>query len=207
MTPTSPSAYDLFLCVVCYIASQILHYRAMRYVTNWGMSIGFTTTGQRLPDKGFERVPEMRFPRRPSEHIIGFVLPMQGVAAVIESGFSLRPIQLFMWLHMACTLLRIITFSCTLLPDASGTCQYRDGKSIGGCHDLLFSGHQSAVVCVQVAMAYTFGFQWWITLAGAVVTVVNALCIISQRDHYTVDVVVGTYVPLLVAASGLAGAV
>ncbi len=115
--------------------------------------------------------------------------------------------------------LRFFTYSVTGLPGPADHCKPGEPYStfdgnvwthVGGpgkpnCGDLMFSGHMLQVLNFTLAMHHhrhkyfekafvRIGVMWFLWLT----VVVQAICIIMARNHYTVDVVAACYVaPML----------
>lgn len=182
--------------IVSYVVTQVVHYTAMRSITALGTSLDYSRHTFILYDLGFSLTPDWSMRRELSEALL-MLLIAQGIAATLWTA-SLGPALAFMLLHGSLTLLRVITFLSTILPDPSGTCQDRGGKSIGGCHDLCFSGHMAAFVSGQLLCAELFGHGLASSLLFAFLIFLKGYSIVAARSHYTVDVVVALYVSVLV---------
>lgn len=193
---------DFIICsiiTIIWATSQVMHWLAMRVVTKFGTINGFKSMTAPPYDCGFDLLPDWSTKRWPAEFLL-MVLPIQGTLACL-SKWHLGPLFAFFCMHTIVSLLRITTFTSTLLPDASGTCHIRKGKSIGGCHDLLFSGHTAAFVSVQLIFADAISQTVW-PLCLLLIVLMGA-AIVAARDHYTQDVIVAVYVTCLVYLAGI----
>ena len=182
--------------LACYTATQVIHYMAMRGVTELGTHLNYSKHTFILFDLGFNLTPDWSMRRELSECLLVFLI-LEGVIASLLT-WSLGPVLAFMLLHGTLTLLRVVTFLSTILPDPSGTCHIRTGKSIGGCHDLCFSGHMAAFVCGQLVCCELSGNGLGPSILFAGLIAMKGYSIVAARSHYTIDVVVALYVSILV---------
>lgn len=111
-----------------------------------------------------------------------------------------------------CTLLRIITFVSTLLPSPAAHClpdsiDYNPPKNTiemltrldlyKGCGDLIFSSH--TLIAINMALVvHHYSVDKRFKLIFWALTITLILMIIVSRNHYTVDIVVASYVTPLV---------
>lgn len=79
---------------------------------------------------------------------------------------------------------RSVLMVVTTLPDPSGKCKGNivPWKFDGGCSDLMFSGHTAAFTAVALQC---LPVRYALSLST-----VNGLCIIGQKRHYTIDVII-----------------
>ena len=148
-----------------------------------------------LFDLVHENVPNLQWARlAPELGTIGSVLYLAGLMLYNFDERSLDCFRTVLWAHGVILITRAISFSSTLLPDASQQCH--DSKFIGGCHDLIFSGHIALMtLCVACTLHFFFPHP-----AVRVVLVLNAclqtFLVAATRNHYTVDVVVAVVVAI-----------
>lgn len=116
--------------------------------------------------------------------------------------------------------LRFMSYAVTSLPGPAGHCRpgapgstFGDnsiftsvaGISSPNCGDLIFSGHMMQDIIFTLAMTHyraAFFQRAWLRVGVPLflwfTVVVQGICIVKARNHYTVDVVVASYVaPLL----------
>ena len=84
-------------------------------------------------------------------------------------------------------LLRVITSSVTVLPSPICTTSRPSCKAIGGCHDLIFSGHTSTMLIFAWHLQRCFPeYRTHLILF----CILGSAVIVATRGHYTIDVIV-----------------
>ena len=85
---------------------------------------------------------------------------------------------------------RSILVISTSIPDASGICEKKKFQ-IGYCNDLMFSGHTATVTLISLYLMSIFPNKRNMLILGNIITYI---LIIASKNHYTIDVLVGSYV-------------
>lgn len=100
----------------------------------------------------------------------------------------------FDWLKIAAFifLFKSITMSVTTLPDSQGHCEYRGFLNSGGCNDLIFSCHTAMITMTLLFTSLLLPKKFAPLLVAYLLTAIYF--IISTRNHYTVDVLLGLYI-------------
>lgn len=194
-------------------------------VTGWSLCVGMNLAyqlhvpGPALPDVGYRLIPEWPGSFSTSEYLLFGILYLtmfQGFAGfkIPYSWRDLNPrwdlMSSFLRTMAVVNVMRVLCFLCTQLPGPAIHCRpgspvYDPPKNIferadfaRGCGDLIPSGHTMLLlVCVMVwhdvsrNSLLTRVFIWGYALVFMVL-------VISQRKHYTIDVLVALYlVPLV----------
>jgi membrane-associated phospholipid phosphatase len=106
---------------------------------------------------------------------------------------------LLIWINLITItfICKFITMSVTILPDASKKCEnnLNEKFSFGYCNDLIFSGH-FAVITLTLLMIYYYNILNMPKLIYILILLLSAFQIISSRNHYTIDVIVGFIISL-----------
>lgn len=85
-------------------------------------------------------------------------------------------------------ILKTLTAVATILPDSSGRC--RNGRLLGSCNELFFSGHFAITLTMFVLLARTLpAHKMHIVAAGCLICPFVALFAVMSRNHYTIDVI------------------
>ena len=120
--------------------------------------------------------------------------------------FGLKKEKLFTVVHRAlltsivCNLMRITTISVTSCIDPRTTCETVKGDLftkflLHRCGDCMYSGHTSILVlCSLVWTSYNKNGKKAFTVIIWIICVLGSLNIISNRSHYTSDVVIAYYI-------------
>ena len=140
-------------------------------------------------------------------------LDVSGLGGEVLHAWSILPAVAAVWqgcglwwvrVHTLILVVRPLCFLGTLLPDASGVGRRPGVLDVrGGVHDLVFSGHTASALAGACVLSLhadpTRGLASvllpWAAFVGCLV---QSLCILAARQHYTVDVVVAwVMAPLL----------
>ena len=85
---------------------------------------------------------------------------------------------------------RSILVISTSLPDPSGVCEKKKFQ-IGYCNDLMFSGHTATITLISLYLMSIFPNKRNMLILGNIITYI---LIIASKNHYTIDVLIGSYV-------------
>ena len=85
---------------------------------------------------------------------------------------------------------RSILVISTSIPDASGKCEQKKFQ-IGYCNDLMFSGHTATITLISLYLMSIFPNKRNMLILGNIITYI---LIIASKNHYTIDVLIGSYV-------------
>lgn len=115
--------------------------------------------------------------------IVGFIL------------FSIIKNQLCIWYQVLFLLvlfhfIKLICSIITILPDPSGIC--KDKKTIGGCNELMPSGHMSTLLILLFCF-WSFMDKKQQVLFTSIIGI-YAIAIICVKNHYTIDVIMSFFV-------------
>jgi hypothetical protein len=113
----------------------------------------------------------------------------------------------FIWLMGILYLLRLISFSITIVPSPDMHCNTEPDTALRGvfhqfwqegCGDLIFSGHTMSMVLASLFIwKYCFPGNYMVAGALVMYNVMGMLLIIGTRMHYTVDVFIATIITVL----------
>lgn len=113
--------------------------------------------------------------------VVAYLYLLDGLDASLLNGL--------VWSYAVLMILRALTFSVTILP--SPVCSRRTKNlSIGGCHDLVFSGHVTATLLLAHTV-YTHDPRYGVALT--LYCVLGSLLVVATRAHYTLDVLVAWF--------------
>lgn len=93
--------------------------------------------------------------------------------------------------------IRMFTIYSTILPvSTTNKCNF-DGSFIGGCYDKIFSGHMTINILSSIVL---FKQNNNLLYPLIFLNVIAGLLIISSRDHYTIDVILGIILSLFIGS-------
>lgn len=187
------------LIVVSWIMSLIVMKFATIGVEIVGDSYGLNKQ-RPLIDLGFEMLPDKRHSSWLKTIYESIVLAPVLLGILISFETPSRWKRLMM-AHTALLTLRAMCFTSTLLPDASEMCKDNNKMLffVGGCYDLLFSGHMSTIGAMVYFFHfsksfedryYDYGRQLCNFVSTVAISFAPILCLLL-RKHYTVDVLLG----------------
>lgn len=175
-------------------------YSLLIYSLFWGLCIIFhkkladITYNKGLQIKLLESSPlydviQESFPNLQPYRIIPEILHFIPILTLLSNTIYYKHIEClkkFLLTHGILMFIRAISFSATLLPDSSGMCQM--SNHLGGCFDLLFSGHSTIMLlcCLLATEYFSFAKKWKLLLFAN--TGITSFLIILCRNHYTIDV-------------------
>lgn len=147
-----------------------------------------------LPDLVHDNVMNMQ-PYRIVPEIL-YLVPIVYLGLLVLYYRHLEAFRFFMTCHANLILCRALSFSGTTLPDPSQMCHV--SIYVGGCHDLIFSGHVMIMTLCVLELVHFFPL-WRITrLYFYISSSISAFMVISTRNHYTVDVYLSLYITVAV---------
>ena len=170
-----------------------------------------------LRDRGFELLPELGAQNQwVSEMMFGISFSLFIIWLLVN--WHIEAYVKWVRLLCICQLLRIITFSVTLLPSPNYHCRKENfiapelpsnpfvyfvvnigRQTTRSCGDLIFSSH--TIFILSFAIIYSrYGIHNYMKLLAWLWACVTSILIIASRKHYTVDVIVAWYVVPLVNA-------
>jgi len=157
-----------------------------------------------LPDILFRLVPYVYIP-----HFPDYFLAVSAITAIIftltrSDRFVL--LRRFMYCHALLMLMRSITVVATQFPDPNPNCHPTSfGTRIPRgifeafnpffsttCGDLMFSGHSVLFVLIYM-LIYDYSNRNFFRYISFIWTCLGLLSLIAARYHYTIDVIIGTY--------------
>jgi hypothetical protein len=169
--------------ILFWICCIFLHKKLADITYNKGLEINLLKS---LP---LYDVIQESFPNLQKYRIIPEVLHFIPMLTLLFNTIYHQHIQCFkkfLLTHGILMFIRAISFSVTLLPDSSGMCQL--STHLGGCFDLLFSGHSTIMLlcCLLLNQFYDIQLKWKMVLFAN--TGITSFLIILCRNHYTIDV-------------------
>ncbi|KAJ1911613.1 hypothetical protein IWQ60_010053 [Tieghemiomyces parasiticus] len=190
----------------CLVACWATTYYLMNVVANMASyRSSFIQHSERLPDLGFEVIPEIQ------ELWLTdlFDVLMFAPTAIMATFINRRPNYILvkgLGSSLICNIMRICTVAVTSLPDSRAGCQFVTGDfwttfRLHRCGDCMFSGHTTIfVLCTMVWVSHAP--RNWIgivcTFLIATVCIAGSLVVVANRAHYTMDILVAWYVSVSV---------
>ena len=142
------------------------------------------TKSKPLKDIGHSILPLLNHYRITNDIIVGLLV----VCAFKENDPK------FAHALAVCIFIRMITMYSTILPKSIQSCK-SNGLLIGGCHDKVFSGQMAtAILSSMCIIKYHPEYKNLLIM----INIILGVLIIGSRDHYTIDVIVGTTIALLI---------
>lgn len=187
----------VWVCTLGFWCMAIaIHVFAARFVAQRGVArLGASGTPP-LHDILHELLPNTQAVRLLPE--VAYPLPILYLVARLLHRPNARSwvcLRSFLWCHGTLMLCRAASFVVTLLPDASGQCH--SSPYLGGCHDLMFSGHVMIMTLAALYVTHYFDVPRCTCIALGVTVFVVSLLIIVSRNHYTVDVFLAVVIATL----------
>jgi len=142
-----------------------------------------------LETKPLYDIIQESFPNLQSYRLIPEVLHFIPILTLLFATLYYKHIQClkkFLFTHGLLMFIRAISFSVTLLPDSSRMCHM--SNHLGGCFDLLFSGHSTIMLLCSLLLTEYFPIttKWKLCLFAN--TGITSFLIILCRNHYTIDI-------------------
>jgi len=134
----------------------------------------------------------------PIPHWVPEMMVWLGTLAFIITSFALsQPYQWIQFIVLFCilTLLKSIMVHATVFPTLHSYCDRPLFSPQGNCNDYMFSGH---MMMVTLAFLFMWKNHTVSMCFMALYLIITALVITASRNHYTVDVVVGFVLAVLV---------
>jgi len=138
-----------------------------------------------LYDVFHEKMPNLKKYEKAVD-FIPYLLALVVLYMYIYDGLNEQLINDLMLNYAILMILRVITFSITILP--SPICSKRSHPlAMGGCRDMIFSGHVTSMLLLAYTL-YKHNPQYETALI--LYCTIGSLLIIATRSHYTIDVIV-----------------
>jgi hypothetical protein len=175
--------YSLLICSLFWCLCIFFHKKLADITYNKGLQINLLKS---LP---LYDIIQESFPNLQSYRIIPEFLHFIPILTLLANTIYYKNIDClkkFLITHGLLMFIRAVSFSVTLLPDSSGMCQL--STHLGGCFDLLFSGHSTIMLlcCLLLDQFYDIQLKWKLALFAN--TGITSFLIILCRNHYTIDV-------------------
>ena len=176
--------------LAAHAGAVALHTAASMYTYRRGVAAYSGGGGAPLRDVLHDVLPNVQAWRSLPEVL--HLLPVLALgAAVLRTADqrALDALRVFLWCHAALLTTRALSFSSTLLPDASQQCRAAAVTGwLGGCHDLIFSGHVTIMSLAALVLQHFFTVR--ATSRALLWGAHAAVCglVIACRNHYSVDV-------------------
>lgn len=209
------SRFDINRPILIYLVSVLVVFAIVYYFDDVMANVASSRSPDNtvvpiLRDVGFEIIPQMNDISLMDD--FDFILALIAlIYALIFIPAPLYVISQVLNLNTMTNLLRITTVAITSFPDPRLGCDRITGNpfttiSLHRCGDDMFSGH-SAIYAAATVMFFTYGYNVshtrrqqqihtiikWLVLATAIAA---SLIILSNRTHYTVDVLVAWYITI-----------
>jgi hypothetical protein len=184
------------LPVFIYGTAIAIHGSLMSFAARKGGS-HVITFAPRLPDVGHSTLPDLQSVSVVAE--ICVALPIALLAGLMLTHLDQRSLECartWMWAHGFLLTLRAVSFASTTLPDASQRC--KEARSLGSCHDLVYSGHIAAMVLAILLAQRYFRLSPPVRLTLGLLLITAPVLVVATRNHYTVDVILGAAISTLV---------
>ncbi|ORY05328.1 hypothetical protein K493DRAFT_333569 [Basidiobolus meristosporus CBS 931.73] len=192
---------QIVILLVCIIIPWGISYYLMNVLSNYASYRSPSNrTNPVMPDAGFEVIPEM--------HNIGLTDAFDGITFAFLALLVLAhrtPLKIVV--HALCVsfmnnIMRTTTVAITSVVDPRPSCEQVTSNfwfsfALHRCGDAIFSGHTSIfMLCAMVWVTYAprnrIGILGIFLMIGLVIG--GSLIIISNRTHYTVDVLLAIYI-------------
>lgn len=172
------------------------------------------TKNDALPDLGFYLFPNLsNYTSLPDTYLLAMVIAVL-LKTLIRRRIScvLLIVKRYTFIHAILFFLRGTSIAITMLPNPWTQCNIEEFPNvfIGGlmiilgkkrtCFDVLFSGH-SAMITLTTLIWIQYETNIIIQLLWIPVATIGYFIMISTRFHYTVDVVYGTLITIVVWSS------
>ena len=174
----------MFIFETCFLAF-FMHLASTMYVENKGYNTD-------IIDNGFNIVPKLNLPNG----LVDFPAFLYPLITLLLSYLVSKPqdnkAARFLWQASIIMMLRSLTIVLTILPSTK-PCATDYTLLRGGCNDKIFSGH---IAYITLSALHIHDLQGTILQFSAIV--VEGFLLIGSREHYTVDVVLGVVIAVLV---------
>lgn len=188
-----------FVCVYVHASSIYVHYICAHMVYKWGSSLESTH-----PSRGMPLCDLFHQGVHPNEKLNKHIY---NVLKLVESSVFICPLailvmcaynhgglmyivqiyNMFSGCHSVLLFMRSVSFSLTLLPDV--TQEFKKPKIFcGATHDLIFSGHTVFAVLPLYIYSIITPSNTVVIVFMVVLNIINTICIVWFRRHYSVDV-------------------
>jgi hypothetical protein len=161
------------------------HSLLAKFVYTKGISIGLLEK-EPLYDLVQDYAPNLQSYRIIPE--ILHVIPVVVLAYYTAIFWHTQCLSDFFLKHGSLMFLRGILFSVTLLPDSSRMCHLTN--HLGGCFDLMFSGHSTITLLSTLLLAKHFPISKFLKHSLFLNVFLTSVLIILCRNHYTIDVII-----------------
>jgi PAP2 superfamily C-terminal len=178
-----------FLSLLYWVLCMSFHSYTSRSTYTRGV-VHFNMVGTPpLRDLLHEFLPNMQQFRIVPE--IGHVIPVLYLLGLLLYHFdqrSLDTFRLFLYIHGTLMVIRALSFAVTILPDSSQQCH--TSLFLGGCHDLIFSGHVMITLLSSLLAQKFFHIPLFMLIFMVFNVVFVSFMVVVVRNHYTVDVLI-----------------
>ena len=150
-----------------------------------------------LPDRVHAAIPRVTCARW-MVHAIPVVMLVTS-SACLGARHTLRLLQIY----AALLIVRALAFWSTLLPAPRCDCVPYQlcGVQLGGCSDMMFSGHTTLMMLCWLFLAWYHPGAWWgVPLVAGTAVAFSIALVIATRHHYTTDVVMAVAISTLAFA-------
>ena len=153
-------------------------------------------TATPLPDRLHAALPRIHGMRW-LVHLLPLIM-LSLVVAYLPTLAVLRLLQIYALILF----LRAISFWVTRVPPPRANCNPYKVRHmyVGGCSDMMYSGHTSVLV-LGALFLYTYGTQPALRVAAVLLALGGIFLILCTRHHYSADVLVAIYISALAFAA------
>ena len=187
----------LIVCLVLLLVFMFNSYLSIYHIDKHGFKKGNENV-KCIYDVGHEYLPNLRYENEFYNEILTyirhFIAGLPVIIALITLSWENKT-NFVIDLAILYTI-RMISNNLTILPSIRPCVRNENKLRIGGCCDLMFSGHTLSCLIASLYIIYYVNDNY--TSLLLVFNLVNQFIILSSRRHYTDDVFLAWFVVLTV---------
>lgn len=145
-----------------------------------------------LPDRLHAKLPRLHGLRW-LVHLLPIVM-----LAIVVVHLPMLLVMRLLQIYALILFLRALSFWVTRVPPPRSPCNPYTvgGIHVGGCSDMMYSGHTSVLVLGTLFLC-TYSSSTPIRVGAVLLALLGIFLILSTRHHYSSDVLVGIYISTL----------
>ena len=155
--------------------------------------------GQEVANIKYPRAPlfdriHVALPELPKLRWIVHVMPLLLLVAVIATLQPLVTVNM-LTIYAVVLLLRSAAFWLTRMPPPRQQCEPYSlgGVYLGGCSDMMYSGHTSMIV-LSALFLVTYSDNIGLSIVSVVFALMALMLLLMTRHHYSSDIVIALYI-------------